>query len=876
MRLYRILLHLYPAAFRAEYGEELRAIFAARRRDASSPAARVLLWLEVLPDLVLTAGLTHWDILWQDLRLAARTLRGSPGFTLTAILVAALGIGANTAVFSITDHVLVRPLPYPEASRLVRLWEDESARGGYAQMEPSPALWRDWTERTGMLFDAMGAYAGRSLNLVGRGTPAVVEGATVTAGLLPMIGVQPALGRLFRPEEDRAGAPRTIILSDSLWRERFAADPHVLGTKVLLNGTPYDVIGVMPPDFTFPRRDVRYWTPFQFAPDDFDNRQNHFLFVVARLRHGVTLDQARAQMNVIAAQVAREHPESQGTGTLVVRLRDDVSSRSRMMLAALVTASIGVLLIACANLANLLLARALVRRKELALRTALGAGRERLVRQLLTESLLLAIGGGLLGVGLAMAGTPLLAKLVPTSLPIAEAPPIDLRVLALAAVLTSITGIGFGVLPALRACGRLDAATLQEGSRGGIGGQRERVRAALVVATVTLSLALSIASGLLIRALWRVQSTATGFRTEGILTLRTQLPMPKYQQTAKRLQFYDQVLSDVRALPGVTHAGYISFLPMGTLRGGIMPIAIDGQPQDTKELRYASMRFVTPGYFETMAIPLRAGRDVSASDTLSAPLVALVSESFVRTFWPEPQASSEGKGYQHALGRRFTMTGITRTVIGVVGDVRVRGLERSSEPQAYFSWQQMNDGSFVWYAPKDLVIRSSLDAGVILPAVREIVARVDPEQPITEEQTLVALVAKDTSPRVAQLRVLVAFAIVAFLLAGIGIHGLLSFAVSHRRQEIGVRMAMGAHPRDILGMVLREGLVLAAIGVLAGAALAYAAGRSLEALLAGVQPWDPATFATGIGVSLLMALAGCAAPALRAVSVDPLTVLRAE
>ena len=559
----------------------------------------------------------------------------------------------------------------------------------------------------------------------------------------------------------------------------------------------------------------------------------------------------------------------------IIRLRDAVAPNTRLMLLALMMAAAGVLLIACTNLANLLLARALVRRKELALRTALGAGRERLVRQLLTESLLLASVGGVLGVWLAMAGVPLLTRLVPTSLPITEVPPLDLRVMLLGALLTVLTGIGFGVLPAMRACGGLEAAALQEGSRGGVGGRREKLRHALVIAAVAVSVMLSIGSGLLIRALWRVQSTPPGFRPEGVLTLRTWLPLPKYDQTVRRMAFYNRVLADVRALPGVKSAAYISFLPM-TVRGGVFPVTVEGRATRPNEREHASLRFVTPGFFDTIGTPLRFGRDVRDSDVFAenAMFAAVVSESFARQYFPG----------QDPIGRRFNFAFFDRTVVGVVGDIKVRGLERNSEPQVYIPAAQGPNSGVPRYAPKDLVIRTSATtaeettaaAAALMPAVREIIARADPEQPISDVQTLSEIVTADTAPRVTQVRVLGAFAGIAFLLAGIGIHGLLSFAVSHRAPEIGVRMAMGAQRRDILGMVLAEGLTLAIIGVIAGVALAYAAGRSMEALLAGITPWDLPTFATGIAVSLAMAIVGSLLPALRAVRVDPLVVMKAE
>jgi predicted permease len=576
---------------------------------------------------------------------------------------------------------------------------------------------------------------------------------------------------------------------------------------------------------------------------------------VAKLRRGASLEQARAEMKVIAAQLAREYPkENERKDATVNLLRDEVSERTRLLLLALFGAAVCVLLIACTNLANLLLARAQARRKELAVRASLGAGRERLVRQLVTESLVLATLGGALGVSIATAAVPLLARLVPDSLPIAETPAVDLRVLIFAVLVTGLAGLGFGVVPALRACGSAGSDGLREGSRAGVGGRRERLRSALVIAQVTASVVLLVSSGLLIRALWRLQAIDPGFRAENILTLRTSLPMPKYETTARREQFYARVLAEARALPGATSAAYVSFLPMA-MPGGIWPVVLNDRPQDSAQSHTASLRFVTPGFFEAMGIPFRHGRDVSEADTRDSPFVAVVSESFVR---------------------RFQFAFRERTIAGVVGDIRVRGLERRSEPQIYLPYKQVPDGGLVWYAPKDLVIRSSSEAARLLPAVRRIIRSADPEQPVSDARMLTDVVETETAPRRVQLRVLASFAAIAFLLAGIGIHGLLSFTVSQRAQEIGVRIALGARPSDILRMVLREGVQLALAGTVVGVALAYAAGRTLEALLAGVRPGDTPTFLTAVGLSLVMTLAGSLFPALRALRVDPMTVIRVE
>jgi predicted permease len=849
MWFYRALLHLYPSSFRAEYGDEMCAIFERRRTSLLAAAFEVLS----------NAPAVHWDILRQDLRYTARTLARAPGFTAVAILVLALGIGANTAVFSVTDYVLIRPLPFPSPERLVTFWH---RLPGYRHVEVSPANYRDW-KRMNTVFEEMGAVAPGAVNLIGEGAPERIQAASVTGNLFAVLGVPPQLGRSIVPSDDREGAPLTTVLSYGLWQRAFGGDAGVLGRKVDLDGTPYVVIGIMPPEFRFPNQEVELWMPFQFPESAFADRNNNYMEGVARLRPGVSLRQASAEMDLVADQLRRQYPkELEHTGAVVEGMRDQIPDQRRLLLVALAGAAFCVLLIACSNLANLLLVRALSRQKELAVRTALGAGRERLVRQLVTESLVLSLLGGLLGIALATAALPLLTKLVP-SLPASGVPSVDFRVLGFAAILTALTGIGFGTVPALRA-GRGDLTGLREGSRSG-GARKVGLRSALILAEVTLSVVLLISAGLLMRALLRVQGVDPGFRSEGVLTLETALPMPKYQTVAKRTAFYRSVLSEVQTLPGVSDAGYISFLPM-VMGGGIWPVEIDGKTLDRSEGHSASLRYVTRGFFSSLKVPLQAGRSISDSDTRDRPFVAVVSESLARRYWPG----------QSPLGRHFKFAFFDRTVVGVVGDIRVRGLERNSEPQVYLPYQQIPDGWMSFYAPKDLVIRASGNSRLLLPAVRRIIQKADPEQPISDIRALSEIVEENTAPRAIQVRIIGVFAALAFLLAGLGIHGLLSFTVSTRSSEIAVRIALGAQPRNILRIVLQDSLLLAGAGVVLGVALAYAAGRAMQALLAGLPPADAATFLAAAALCFLMTLAGSLAPSLRALRVDPIAAIRSE
>jgi putative ABC transport system permease protein len=861
MRFYRWLLWLYPESFRAEYESEMCAVFARKRRDASPPFALLALWISAFAETLWNAVAAHWDILRQDLRYAVRTLSRTPWFTLTAIAIVALGVGANTAAFSVTDFVLIRPLPFPQPDQLVKIWESVP---GYSQMELSPGNYRDWKNRSSS-FEGFGMYATAPLNWSGDGDPERLEAVAVSANLLPTLGATPIVGRLFSGVDDSPGAAKTVLLSYRLWQARFGGDPAAVGRKMILDGAPNTIIGVMPPEFRFPSSEAEIWQPMALSEALYQDRANNFVTGIARLKPGVSLQRAREELNSIAAQLEREFPrENEHTRATVLRLSDVVSQQSRLLLTALSGAALCVLLIACANLANLLLARGIERRKELAVRTAIGAGRERLLRQMITESMILAGIGGAIGVLLANAAVPLMTRLVPATLPIADTPAIDLRVLLFAALLTVLTGLAFGAWPAWRVGRGLDLNGLREDARSG-GGRRERLRAMLVMAEVTASVVLLVSAGLLVRALLRVQETDPGFRAENVLTMRTSLP-PRYATVALRTRFYTEVLTNVRRLPGVVNAAYITFLPMGELRGGIWPVEIGGVTVTRAAGNTASLRFITPGFFATMRIPLQQGRDVAESDMASTSYTAVVSRSFARRYWPTG----------NAIGQHFKFAFHDRTITGIVGDIRVRGLERESEPQVYIPYKQTEDNNLPFYAPKALVIRSAGSSESLISAVCGIIRGADPEQPITDVQTMERIVDGETATRSVQARLLAGFAALAFLLAAVGIHGLLAFAVSQRLREIGVRMAMGAKPRDILAMVIRQSALVTLVGVIPGALLAYAAARAMQALLAGVRPDDASTFAAAIALCVAMTLIGSWIPAWRAVRVDPIMALRAE
>jgi putative ABC transport system permease protein len=699
------------------------------------------------------------------------------------------------------------------------------------------------------------------MNLIGDGEPLRVSGAWVSSNLFGILRVAPQVGRLFTTEEDMEGAAGTVILSYGLWVEAFGGAAAAVGRSIRLDEQTYTIIGVMPRTFSFPNRATRFWTPFRFNQGAYADRDNHYLSIVGRLKPGVSLDGARAGMKTVNDRLKLLYPKDNDL-TLAL-LRDQIPQQARLMLVALFGAALCVLLISCTNLASLLIARSLQRRKELAVRTAIGAGRERLIRQLVTESIVLSVFGGLLGIALAYGATPLLAQVAPANLPLPEFVAIDARILAFAALMTLATGLGFGIVPALALNGENSLDGLREGARGGVGGRR-RLRSALVFAEVAISVVLLVSCGLLIRALWKVQSTDPGFATEGLLTARASLPVGRYSPTASRAQFYEKVLTEVRALPGVKSAAFTSFLPM-IMRGGIWDVKIPGREENRAEDK-VSMRFITPGYFETMGIPLLKGRDFNSFDTKSAPAALVVSESFAKHYWPG----------QDAIGRVVNVTFEDRIIVGVAADVKVRGLERISEPQVYLGHQQINDGWVIFYAPKDLAVRVSGDPVSLAPAVRDIIKRIDPLVPVSDVRTMKNIIEGETASRSTQLAILEAFAFIATLLAGIGIHGLLAFTVSNRLQEIGVRMALGAAKGHILDLILRDALRLAGAGVLVGVIAAYAAGRGMAALLAGLSPADLPTFVTAAVLALAMTLIGSLLPALRAVRVNPTSVMRTE
>jgi putative ABC transport system permease protein len=808
----------------------------------------------------------------QDLRYGLRLLARSPGFTAIALLTLTLGIGATAAIFSVVDAVLLRSLPYREPQRLVSLFEDNSG-AGFPRNTPAPGNYADCKAQT-QIFEDAAAITERVYNLTGgpggrSGDPEELQGAAVTENLFSMLGVKPVVGRVFLPEEDRPGAGRVALISHGLWKRRFGGDLSLVGRDVLLNGEKYTVVGVMPSGFSYPFKDTEIWSPRAFTPEQLTNRGMHYLQVVARLRTGVTLAKANAELEVLSKRLARAYPE---TNREIRRffaepLHETYTRDARSGLIVLMAAVAFILLIACANIANLLLSRATRRQREIAVRTALGAGRARIVRQMLTESALLAVGGGLLGILLADWCFNFLKNLIPVDLSRAVSLTLDLRVLGFAVLISLVSSFLFGMAPALQVS-KLDLNdVLKEGGRGSAGPRRRIFRNLLVVGEVALSLMLLVGSGLLLESFSRLRGLDPGFRSDHVLTVRLEVPGTRYGEFAKRSEFFERVLERVRALPGVKVAGFTSALPL-TWDGGTSGFTPEGMALDPNISYDANNRVVTPGYFEAMRIPLRRGRLFDKSDGQDASPVAIINETMARKFWPN----------QDAVGKRFKFgspqdkTSWSR-IAGVVGDVRQMRLNEAPRQEMYFPYWQAKDN---WMVPRDLSIRTSRDPLSLAGAVRQAVWSVDRDQPVSNVMTLDDLLDQEVAQRRVQAALLGSLAALALILACVGIYGVLSYLVTQRTQEIGIRVALGANATAVFRTVAGQGMALAAIGIGAGTAAALALSRLLASLLFGVEATDPITYAGAVIVFTAVALLACYFPARRAARVDPMVALRYE
>jgi putative ABC transport system permease protein len=808
--------------------------------------------------------------IWQDLRYGLRTLWKSPGFTYVAVLALALGIGANTAIFSVVNTVLLRPLPYKTPDRLVWLWET-SPRNDIAKESASYPNFNDWRQQN-QNFEAVAGFANTTPSLTGNDEPERLPGAAVLGDFFTVLGVEPALGRKFLAEENEEGKHRVTILSHGLWQRRFGGDARIVGQQIAVNGNQYTVVGVMPPNFQHPnpeaRRPIELWLPLAVTDVMRNGRRSDFLSVIARLKPGVSVEQARAEMTTIAARLEQQYPDTNsGWGVIVQPLHQRFTGDVRPALLMLLGAVGFLLLIACANVANLLLARSSTRLKEIAIRTALGAGRGRIVRQLLTESIVLSLLGGALGLLVAFWGIDALLALSPGNIPRLESVGIDRQVLLFTLGISLVTGVVFGLAPALTVSNPNLNEMLKESGRSSTeGGRGRRLRNALAVAEIALSLVLLVGAGLLIKSFLRLQEVQPGFNPKDLLAVELVLPASKYAENQQVVNFYDQLLQQLAQQPGVQGAAVTSTLPLSG-GGDIIAFSVEGRTRaSTERVPDAETRTVSPDYFRTLQIPLRGGRLLDERDNDAAPRAVVISETLAHKYFPG----------EDPIGKRITFGDPQGSdvqwlnVVGIVGDVRQSGLDEEPYAQVYRSYRQ---------SPRRGLTVIARTAGAplgMLDVLHSQVRALDRQQPLYNVRTVEQVVDQAIArPRFNMLLITI-LAGVAMILATVGIYGVISYMVTQRTHEIGIRMALGARPLDVFRMVLRQGLWIALMGVGSGLVAAFALTRLLSSLLYDVRPTDVVTFA---GVSALLTavvLLACYIPARRATRVDPMVALRYE
>ena len=811
--------------------------------------------------------------LGRNLRFAVRSLSRSPGFAVAAVMSLALGIGANSAVYSVVRSVLLEPLPYASPERLVMVW-GEMAGEQRDEIPASGAEFRDYREMAGS-FDALAAVVNRYLNLTGDGDPERLVAARVSAELFPLLGAEAAVGRTFTPEEDELGSHRVVVLSHGLWSRRFGADPELVGDKILLSDEPFTVVGVMPPDFEFRFGAFEHelYVPIAIDWQNLPPRDFRGLRLIGRLAPGVSLEEAEAEMATVARRFAEEHPdhypEASGWGVRLVPLHEQIVGDVGPALLVLLGLVALVLLIACANVANLLLVRAAHRAKEVSIRAAVGAGRGAIVRQLLTESLVLAGAGGLLGLGFALLGVRLLKALEPEELPRLAEVGVDAQVLLFTLAVALGTGLLFGLVPALRASRPDLQRTLKEGGKTDApGGGQGRLQGAIVVAEVALALVVLVGAGLMVRSFLGLAAVDPGFDGDDVLTAQLYLSPTRYPEGHQKTAYGERLLERLRAVPGVRQAGAVSGLPLSEVQM-IVETEVEGDLRAEGAARPAfDWRPVSPGYFEALGVPLVEGRAFDRRDHAEALPVAVVDQELARRFWPG----------QSPIGRRLQLLAGQprgpewRTVVGVVGSVRALSLEGDEAVgQVYTPMAQAPLPFF------SVALRTAGgDPEALAPALREAVWSVDPDQPVEAVRPMGEILSEATAGRRAYALLLAAFAGVALVLSLIGVYGVLAYSAARRRQEFGLRMALGASRGAILGLVLRRGLVLAVLGLALGAAVALAASRFLSGLLYGVDPADPATYVVVALVLGALVLLASLLPALRSTRVHPVVSLRAE
>ncbi|MCM3870998.1 MAG: ABC transporter permease [Pyrinomonadaceae bacterium] len=799
------------------------------------------------------------ETLLKDIRYGVRSLLKRPGFTAVAIITMALGIGVNSAIFSVINAVLLRPLPYDEPERVMTFRSNQSVLD-LADVEAQSRA-----------FSKFGGLVAQPLDYTAGGEPVQFKVGMVTSGFFQTLGVQPERGRFITADDDKTGGSHVVMISHELWQREFGGDQQIIGKTIQLSGNVYTIIGVMPAGFDTPREHTEAWVPVRVGnPVAANFRGVHFLRTYGRLATGMSLEQARAEMQVIDQNLATQYPEhNKNRNTVLIPLHERIVGESRTPLLVLFAAVSLVLLIACANFANLLLARAAEREREFTIRAALGAGRWRLIRQLLTESVLIAVAGGAVAVLLAVWGTNLLIAMKPENLPRLEEIGVDARVLAFTFGLSLLTGVIFGLLPAWAASRSGVNEALKEGGRSAsAGGAKQRLRSTFVVVELAVALILLVGAGLLIKTFWQLRSIETGFNPDRLLTMRVDLPEARYKEIDKQMQFRTRVLEGLNSLPGVK-ASMISELPLSGdaldhnfLIDGRPPIAPGDEPS-------LETRSVIGDYFRTMQIPLRSGRDFGPQDSLeveNAPLVGIANEALVRQYFPGEDPL--GKRIRWASGPPTRWM----TIVGVVGDVKHFGLDLPEQPAFYTPYAQ----AAPWKRWMMVVARTQSDPAAMANAVKDQIWRVDSQLPLTKIQTMEEVAAASFAARRFNMLLLAIFAGLALALAAVGIYGVMSYAVTQRTQEIGIRMALGAQAGDVLKLIVRNGMILTLIGTVVGLAGAFALTRLMATMLFGVTPTDVGTFATVSLVLIVVAFLACYLPARRATKVDPIIALRYE
>jgi putative ABC transport system permease protein len=809
------------------------------------------------------------ETLWQDLRHGARSLFKRPTFTIVAVITLALGIGANTAIFSVVHAVLLQSLPYPDADRLVMVWETRRSNPA-GQNVINMGNFFDWKEQN-RVFEDMAAFRDTSVNMTSDGAPEEIPSQIATTSLFNILGVKPVLGRTFAPDEGKPGQPGVAVISFGLWQRRFGGDPRIIGRKLTLSGNEVTVIGVMPADFkwnvsasSLPTQMAEIWFPWQ-VEEQTRQRRGRGSLAVARIKAGVSMEQAQAEMSAVHSRIERQYPEfNAGWGVNLVPLRAQFAGKIRLALLTLLGAVGMVLLIACANVANLLLARSSARQREMAVRAALGAARSRIIRQLLTESLLLAALGGLAGLTLASWGSDMLIALAPPDLLNLPQARLNAAALGFTLGITLATGIIFGLAPAFDATRLNLCESLKEGGKSAGGMRAQRLRNSMVVIEVALALVLLVGAGLFIRSFARLQGVDPGFNAQNVLTMRVSLPGRKYDNDQKRVAFFRQAVAQMQALPGVESVGAVNSLPFAAFHSGTS-MDIEGRPLLPVAQKLKTGVIVTDAnYFRAMRIPLKRGRLFTDQEAAEMRHVVVINEMFARQHFPN----------EDPLGRRATIymkdDNQPCEIIGVVGDSKHMNLDGEVRPMAYWPHPELGASSMTF------VIRTRDDAAAVTSSARNVISALDPEQPVADARTMESLIGTSVSRARFNTLLLTIFAIVALLLAGVGIYGVMAYSVAQRTQEIGVRMALGARTVDALWLVVRRGMALAFAGVVIGLAASFALMRLIKALLFDVSATDPLTFA---GVPLLLAivaLLACLIPALRAAKVDPMVALRHE